>query len=105
MMVFEAENRKGEIRRWCRLAIQFNGAADSGRFDHITVPVIVGELEADRVFEFLQGELPASVWQISTLTDVDRHKLSQHWRTCAAGFEPAQFHVQRNGLALDDRND
>jgi hypothetical protein len=61
---------------------------------------MVGELQADRVFGFLERELPPSVWQISKLTDVDRHKLSRHWQGCAAGFEPAQFHVERNGLAL-----
>jgi hypothetical protein len=99
-MIFETEQRKREIGRWCKLAIQLNGAADSGRYDHITIPVMVGELQADRVFAFLERELAPSVWQISKLTDGDRHKLSRHWQGCAAGFEPAQFHVERNGLAL-----
>jgi hypothetical protein len=34
-MAFETERQKREIQRWSRLAIQLNGAADSGRFDHI----------------------------------------------------------------------
>ena len=45
-------------------------------------------------------ELPAGVWEISKLTDVDRHSLSQHWRQLATAYEPKQFHVSQNGLAL-----
>ena len=49
-MTFETDDQKRTISRWLKLAIQLNGAADSGQHD-----------------EF---------------------------------FEPAQFHVRRNGLAL-----
>jgi hypothetical protein len=99
-MAFETENQKRTIQRWTRLAIQLNGAADSGRFDHITTAVIVQELRNDRAFEFLQRELPAKVWEISKLTDVDRHQLSKQWQIMAQAYEPEQFHVTRNGLAL-----
>jgi hypothetical protein len=40
------------------------------------------------------------VWEIAKLTDVDRHTLSGIWKTMAEGFEPRQYHVERNGLAL-----
>jgi hypothetical protein len=98
--MFETENQMAEIRRWSRFAIQLNGAADSGRFDHITVGLMLQELQDGDVFEFLKRELPEQVWEISKLTDVDRHKLSQHWKMFARAYDPKQFHVGRNGLAL-----
>jgi len=99
-MGFETEGEKREIQRWSRLAIQLIGAADSGKFDHITTAVVVKELQGPNVFEFLVRELPSNVWDICKLTDVDRHKLSQHWRMLATSYEPTQFHVSRNGLSL-----
>jgi hypothetical protein len=99
-MGFESESQKREIQRWSRLAIQLNGAAESGSYDHITVAVARREIEQGRVFDFLIQELPVSVWQIAQLTDVDRHKLSQHWLRMTEAYDPQQFHVTRNGLAL-----
>ena len=99
-MAVESENQKREFQRWSRLAIQLVGAADSGQFEHITTSVVVRELEQNRLFDLLMRDLPASVWAISKLTDVDRHKLAHHWRMLAEAYEPAQFHVHRNGLAL-----
>jgi hypothetical protein len=99
-MTFETENQKKAIQRWIRLAIQLNGAAESGRFDHITTEVIAHELEHERVFEFLARELPVSVWEISKLSDVDRHQLMKEWRMMAKAYDSVQFHVRRNGLAL-----
>ena len=99
-MMYESDSQRAEIQRWSRLAIQLNGAADSGRFDHITVPAILRELEGGRVFDFLACELPVEVWHISKLTDVDRHKLAKHWQLFATAYEPQQFHVHRNGLSL-----
>jgi hypothetical protein len=99
-MALETERQRSEFQRWSRLAIQLNGAADSGSFDHITTGVVLRELQDGNVFDLLDRELPATVWEISKLTDVDRHKLSQHWHMLAAAYEPQQFHVSRNGLAL-----
>ena len=99
-MAFETENQKRELQRWSRLAIQLNGAADSGHFDHITAAVVLRELQGGNVFEFLSRELPPGVWEVSKLTDVDRHMLSQHWQMLAKAYVPAQFHVSRSGLAL-----
>ena len=99
-MAFKTETQKRTIQRWSRLAIQLIGAADSSRFDHITPAVIARELEQDRRFELLAKELPATVWQISALNDVDRHELSKQWAIMAHAYDPAQFHVTRNGLAL-----
>ena len=99
-MMFETESQKGEIRRWSRLATQLNGAADTGNYDHITTAVMLRQLREGDVFDFLARELPEEVWNISQLTDVDRHKLSQHWRIFATAYEPQQFHVRKSGLAL-----
>jgi hypothetical protein len=96
----ETEQEKQAIQRWSRLAIQLNGAAESGRFEHITTAVIATELEQDRVFEFLERQLPITMWQICKLSDVDRHQLAREWKMMATAYEPAQFHVSRNGLAL-----
>ena len=98
--MFETDKQKRQIQRWSRLAIQLNGAAESGRFDHISPDVIAFELGRDRIFEFLADTLPAQVWDISQLTDVDRHELSHLWKEMAKAYEPAQFHVTRSGLAL-----
>ena len=98
--MIETDEQKREIGRWSRLAIQLNGAAESGRFDHLTTAVIIRECKDGDVFALLSRELPASVWEISKLTDVDRHKLSRIWRDLALGYDPEQFHVSRNGLAL-----
>jgi len=99
-MAIESETQKREFQRWSRLAIQLVGAADSGRFDHITTAVVIRELGQDRLFDLLVRELPATVWDISQVTDDDRSKLSQHWRLMARVYEPSQFHVSRSGLAL-----
>jgi len=99
-MSFESEEQKGEYQRWSRLAIQLLGASDSGKFEHITTELVVRELQTGTLFERLEQELPAAVWDIAKLTDVDRHKLSRHWQMMAAAYDPAQFHVNRSGLAL-----
>lgn len=99
-MTFETDDQKRTISRWLKLAIQLNGAADSGQHDGITTDVIVQQIRAGRVFEFLTERLPNEVWTISKLTDVDRHTLSKMWKVMAEGFEPYQFHVRRSGLAL-----
>ena len=74
--MFETEKQKRAIQRWSRLAIQLNGAAESGRFDHVTTAVIVRELEGGRVFQFLERELPPKVWNICKPSDVDRDRKS-----------------------------
>jgi len=99
-MGFETDDQKRMIGAWSRLAIQLNGAADTGQHDGITTDVVVREIQADRIFDFLVERLPAEVWTISKLTDVDRHTLSKMWKQMAEGYEPAQFHVRRSGLAL-----
>ena len=99
-MSFETEEQKRSIQRWSRLAIQLNGADDSGKFQHITTSVIARELEHDRVWDFLVAELPAKVWNICKLSDVDRHQLAQEWKMMSKAYDPEQFHVSRSGLAL-----
>ncbi len=99
-MRFETSNDKRTIQRWCRLAIQLNGAADTGQYDHVSVPVVVKAARAGEVFTLLERELPPQVWTIAKLTDVDRHQLSGAWKLAAEGFEASQYHVQRNGLSL-----
>ena len=99
-MIFETEQQKRTIQRWTKLAIQLNGAAESGRFDHITTAVVVAELQRDGIFQLLERELPATAWEICKLSDVDRHQLAKEWKLMADAYDPQQFHVSRNGLAL-----
>lgn len=99
-MNFETADEKIAIQRWSRLAIQLNGAADSGAYDHITIDVVRRELHKGDLFGFLVRELPGEVWAISALTDVDRHTLTKYWRQMSEAYEPSQFHVHRSGLAL-----
>ena len=77
-----------------------NDAADSAN-EHIDTDVIVRHIAHGDVFDFLRIELGQDVaYALGKLTDVHRHMLVKHWQTLARGFETAQFHVQRSGLAL-----
>lgn len=98
--MYETDKERDEMRRWSRLAIQLNGAADTGGYGHITTDVVRDRLHAGDIFDFLAGELPAGVWEISKLTDVDRHQLAKEWQLMATAYDPQQFHVSQNGLAL-----
>lgn len=99
-MRYETDDQKRTIQRYARLAIQLNGAVDSGACDHLSVPVVIEEIRTGDIFALLQRELPASAWDIIKLTDVDRHTLEKLWKVAADAFEPRQYHVERNGLAL-----
>jgi hypothetical protein len=75
-------------------------AVDSGDYAHLSVPVVIKEIKTGDIFAMLKRELPPSVWEIAKLTDIDRHTLEKMWKVAADGFEPRQYHVERNGLAL-----
>jgi len=99
--MWETDEQKRTIQRWLKLAIQLNGAADCGRHDNLTTAVVLRQLRTEGdVFGLLRAELPAEVWEISKLTDVDCHVLAQQWTQTAAAYEPKQFHVESSGLAL-----
>jgi len=87
------------IRSLAILATHVNGAADSGKYDHITTDVVKRELAGGDIFAFLERELGADV-DVRRLTDVERHKLANWWRMWADAYETWQFHVDRSGLAL-----
>ena len=99
-MRYESDDQKRSIQRYARLAIQLNGAVDTGEYAHLSVAVVVKEIKSGDIFGLLKRELPASVWEIAKLTDVDRHTLEKMWKMAADGFDPRQYHVERNGLAL-----
>jgi hypothetical protein len=61
---------------------------------------VAGALEQGQVFRLLERELPEKAWDICQLSDVDRHRLAQEWAMLAKAYDPEQFHVSRNGLAL-----
>ena len=83
------------------LATHLNGAADSGKYEHITTEVVKREIANGDVFGFLARELGTEVeYAFGELTDVDRLVLSREWRTSAEAYETRQFHVNRSGLAL-----
>jgi len=90
-----------ETVRWAVLATRLNGAADSGKHDNIDVKSAVQHVQDGDVFEFLGRELGDDVDDaVRKLTDVQRHRLLQQWRTLATAYEPSQFHVRRGGVAL-----
>jgi hypothetical protein len=90
-----------ETGRWAVLATHLNGAADTGKYDHIDTAAILKRIDEGDVFEFLGRELGTDVeYALAKLTDVHRHVLLQHWRTMATGYEAYQFHVRRSGLSL-----
>jgi hypothetical protein len=97
--MFQADRQQAETGRWVVLAMHLNGAIDTGKYEGITVDVIVRELRDGDIFAFLARELGAEI-DLSKLTDVDRHGLRNHWLLFANAYEPHQFHVRRNGLAL-----
>lgn len=99
-MACRTEEDQKKVQRYSRLAIQLIGAADSGAFDDLAVEAVAKEVRAGDIFRLLSDRLPASVWQISKLTDVDRHELVAMWRMAATAYDPAQFHVTDNGLLL-----
>jgi hypothetical protein len=99
-MRYENDDQKRTIQRYARLAIQLNGAIDTGQYSDLSVPVVVKEIKSGDIFAMLKRELPASVWDIVKLTDIDRHALEKMWKIAADAFEPRQYHVERNGLAL-----
>ena len=98
-MRYETNDQKRTIQRWARLAIQLNGALDTGAYAHLSVPVVLKEIQTGDIFALLTRELPGRLGD-PKLTDVDRHTLSKIWKTMADGFEPRQYHVERSGLAL-----
>src|SRR5262245_63244316 len=99
-MRYESDDQKRTIQRYARLAIQLNGAVDTGDYAHLTVPVVIKEIQTGDIFALLRRELPSGVWTIAKLTDVDVHTLSKIWKANADGFEPRQYHVERSGQAL-----
>jgi hypothetical protein len=99
--VFQTVEEQNETLRWAVLATHLNGAADSGKYEHLDTAVMLRHVQAADVFEFLRAELGGDVeYALAKLTDVHRHRLLQHWQTMAAGYETYQFHVRRSGLAL-----
>jgi hypothetical protein len=97
--MFQTDRQQAETSRWAVLAIHLNGAVDSGKYQHITTEMILRELQDGDIFAFLSRELGKDV-DLTAWTDVERHQLLEHWHTFAMGFEPYQFEVRRNGLAL-----
>jgi hypothetical protein len=75
------------------------GAGYHGAAGETMQKLKINRLAGGDVFGFLASELGADV-DLSRLTDVDRLKLSGHWRMMADGYETRQFHVNNGGLAL-----
>ena len=60
-MRFETKRDKEAVRKWAILATHLNGAADSGKYDHVTTDVMKREASNGTVFEFLARELGKDV--------------------------------------------
>ena|SRR4026208_186186 len=99
--MFETARERSEIYRWSILATHVNGAAESGKYEHVDIALMLRHLEQGDVFAFLAQELGVDVeYALGKLTDVDRHTLLEQWRLLARVYETQQFHVRRSGLAL-----
>ena len=70
--MFQTLEQQNETLRWAVLATHLNGAADSGKYDHIDTSAILRHVEAADVFDFLRKELGADVeYALSRLTEVE----------------------------------
>jgi hypothetical protein len=99
-MAVPREDRR-ETLRWAVLASHLNGAADSGKYDHIDTEIVRHHVEQGDVLDYLARELGKDVaYALEKLDDAQRHRLLQQCRLMAAAYEPSQFHVRRSGLAL-----
>ena len=99
--MFQTQKQQAETAGWAVLATHLNGAADSGKYNHLDTTVMLKHVNDGDVFEFLRSELGTDVdYALNKLTDVHRHMLLQHWRLMAAAYETYQLHVRRSGLAL-----
>jgi hypothetical protein len=90
---------KINITKLTFLATHLNGAADSGKYSHITVDAVRREISGGDIFGFLARELGGDV-DLGTFTDVERTLLSKEWRASAEAIDAQQFRVTQGGLAL-----
>jgi len=94
------ENRS-ETLRWAVLATHLNGAADSGKYEHLDTGVVLRHIERGDLLEFLSTELGKDVaYALGKMDDAQRHRLLQHCRFMSVAYETTQFHVRRSGLSL-----
>jgi hypothetical protein len=99
--MYQTVDEQHETLRWAVLATYLNGAADSGKYDHIDTTMMLRHVHDADVFEFLRRELGNDIEAaLDRLTDAHRHMLLKHWQLFATGFETYQFHIRRSGLAL-----
>jgi len=92
---------RAETLRWAVLATHLNGAADSGKYEHLDTAVVLGHVERGDLFEFLNRELGKDVaYALGKMDDAQRHRLLQHCRLMSVAYETTQFHVRRSGLSL-----
>src|SRR5207253_5267673 len=91
-LICETDDQKRMIQRWLKLAIQLNGAIDTGQYDEVRSEERRVGKRTGTLFGGLAKKLTAEVWTISKLTDVDRHTLLKMWRHLAEPFTPYQFH-------------
>jgi hypothetical protein len=101
MTVILRDTESADLRRLLTLAFHLNGAADTGRYEHVTTDVVKHEILSGRIFDFLSTRLtPEVAADVAKLSDKDRHWLSKALQFAAEGYETRQFHVERSGVAL-----
>ena len=99
-MAVPREDRRQTLR-WAVLATHLNGAADSGKYDHIDTDTVLRHVRQGDVFDYLGRELGKDIaYAMEKLDDTERHRLLQHCQLMATAYEPSQFHVTRSGIAL-----
>ncbi|PTS73357.1 hypothetical protein DBR33_03325 [Stenotrophomonas sp. HMWF022] len=82
------------------LAFSINGAVDTGRYDHITIEVVVKHIEAGTVFSYLQDELEEDL-DLSMFDTATRDQLLEEWKGLLNAVDARRkFGVRRSGLCL-----
>jgi hypothetical protein len=57
--VFQTIEQQNETLQWAILATHLNGAADSGKYNHIDTATVLRHVQAEDVLEFLREEVGA----------------------------------------------
>ncbi len=82
------------------LAFSINGAVDTGRYDHITIGVVVKHIEAGTVFSYLQDELEEDL-DLSMFDTATKDQLLEEWKGLLNAVDARRkFGVRRSGLCL-----
>lgn len=82
------------------LGFYLNHAADSGRYDHITIEEVHAQIEAGTILAYLTRELGRD-FDLSMLTAQEREELLEEWQRMDNAIDAQRkYGVTRRGLCL-----